>query len=151
MQKRCWGIWKKIFQPELNNFRGPKCFFGKGDEKLLAVPAELNNLFSQFYITKLKIYLHLNCAKGVGVSEKNYFCLIGAILEIQISRQSQFYPSIHSFIRLFMDIEFIFHNFELFCCWTLWLVSVVAKSERFALNPDVWANRSFPFQFESGF
>ena len=28
---------------------------------------------------------------------------------------------------------------------------MVSKSERFALNPDVGANRSFPFHFESGF
>ena len=45
--------------------------------------------FSQFYITKVKIYLHMNCAKGVEVSGKNYFSPIWAILGVQNSPQSQ--------------------------------------------------------------
>ena len=50
--------------------------------------------FSQFYITKVKIYLHLNWAKGVEVSGKNYFSLIWAILGVQNSHQSQIWSKL---------------------------------------------------------
>jgi hypothetical protein len=58
----------------------------------------------------VKIYLHLNCAKGVEVSEKNYFSLIGALIGFKLADRVNFIKK----CRIQNS-----HNFEFFLLNTL--------------------------------